>query len=410
MTARPRAALAAALLLWTPALAQTTATPALLGEQIDRVLEDADFDGADWGVYVEDLDSGDVLYARDAESGYIPASNMKLVTTATALDVLGPDFRFETRLYADGPVAYGTLDGALVVRGSGDPRFGGRPRAGDLDDAFGQWADDLLAARVRRVTGPVVLFDDVVESPDGHFLRRMRSAFEGRGLDLMTDSVLVIADGHYPGFSDLELLSTHRSAPLADYVGWTNTESDNLYAERILRAVAAHVFPSPGPVRPSLRAGSADRLLMSLGVEPTTFVVADGSGLSRDNRMTPVGTVALLRGMWGHPDAATREAFVRSLPVGGRTGTLERRYRSGDARGNVRAKTGYIRQVRTLSGYVTTATGRTLAFSLMCNGYRTRTSRVNRAQDDVVELLADYVGRPRRSRASGRDVPAGVAN
>jgi D-alanyl-D-alanine carboxypeptidase/D-alanyl-D-alanine-endopeptidase (penicillin-binding protein 4) len=165
-----------------------------------------------------------------------------------------------------------------------------------------------------------------------------------------------------------------------------------MYAERILRTVASAIYPSPGPVRPSLRSRAADPLLERLGINPVTFVVADGSGLSRSNRLTPIGIVRLLEGMHEHPDPATRDAFVRSLPLGGFTGTLDRRYRAGDARGNVRAKTGYIRGVRTLSGYVTTARNHTIAFSILCNDYRTRTSRVNQAQDEVVELLADYLG------------------
>ena len=73
--------------------------------------------------------------------------------------------------------------------------------------------------------------------------------------------------------------------------------------------------------------------------------------------------------------------------------TLERRYRSGDARGNVRAKTGYISGARTLSGYVEAESGHMIAFSLMCNHYSVRTSRVNRAQDQIVEMLADFQGR-----------------
>ena len=143
-----------------------------------------------------------------------------------------------------------------------------------------------------------------------------------------------------------------------------------------------------------LRAAAVGSFLRRIDVDPRMAVVADGSGLSRENRLSPAGIVELLAVMWTHPARATREAFVASLPVGGVTGTLERRYRRGDARGNVRAKTGYIREVRTLSGYVTTAAGRELAFSLMCNGYTVRTSRVNRAQDAVVELLADFEGRP----------------
>ena len=99
---------------------------------------------------------------------------------------------------------------------------------------------------------------------------------------------------------------------------------------------------------------------------------------------------ALPTAMHAHPDAATRRAFYNSLAVGGQTGTLERRYRGGLARGNVHAKTGYISGARTLSGYVTASNGHTVAFSLLCNNYQTTTARVNRAQDEVVEMLAGW--------------------
>ncbi len=111
------------------------------------------------------------------------------------------------------------------------------------------------------------------------------------------------------------------------------------------------------------------------------------------NRLTPEATVQLLDAMRRHPDTATWDAFYRSMPVGGLTGTLRGRYGSGMARGNVAAKTGFISGARTLSGYVRAANGHLLAFSLMCNHYSVPTSRVNRAQDDVVELLARFTGR-----------------
>ena len=393
MLPRRLAALLAALLALAPAVAaQASYTPSALADRISEVLDDGDFQGALWGVVIEDLDTGRVLYARNAGLGMIPASNMKLVTTAAALDALGPGFRYETSLYLDGPVEYGTLSGALVVRGAGDPTWAGRSSRRDLDGVFRQWADSVYARGVRNVLGPVVVADDVIDEPDAHFVRTLRGALRERGVVVHGDETVLTDLAPRPAYERMERVATYRSPPLAAFVGHTNTDSDNLYAERILRTVASYAFPSPGPVRASLRRRAANRVLDRFGIDPATVVVADGSGLSRENRLTAAGIVTLLRGMHTHPDPATRDAFERSLPVGGYTGTLGRRYRSGDARGNVRAKTGYIRGVRTLSGYVTTSRGHTVAFSLLCNDYSTPTRRVNRAQDQIVELLADYVG------------------
>ncbi len=370
--------------------AQTAYTRFGLADRIEEITDARAFHGALWGIYVEDLDAERVLYERNAYASMMPASNMKLVTTAAALDALGPGFRYQTRLYLDGPLAYGTLSGDLVVRGAGDPSFIGR--ALDLRGVFSAWADSLHDAGVRNVMGTIRMDDDVMDNPSTRFVRTLRAAIRERGITVHGDGVDEYPPGIRPEYEGMRPVASYRSPPLAGFVGRTNTESDNAYAERILRTLAAFVYPSPGPVRPGLRARAANPMLERFGVDPRGVVVADGSGLSRDNRLTAVGIVGLLRGMHRHPDASTRDAFVRSLPLGGFTGTLGRRYGSGDARGNVRAKTGYISGVRTLSGYITNSRGHTVAFSILCNGYSTRTRTVSRAQDQIVELLADYAG------------------
>jgi D-alanyl-D-alanine carboxypeptidase/D-alanyl-D-alanine-endopeptidase (penicillin-binding protein 4) len=223
-------------------------------------------------------------------------------------------------------------------------------------------------------------------------LRTLRRALEREGIEFTTPEARAYDD--VPDYGQMLEVAAMDSPRLVSFVGLTNTDSNNLYAERILRALAAELFPGEGPVHPILRSRAPDAFLTRAGIDPQSFTVADGSGLSRANRLTPIGTVALLHWMWDHPDPATQRAFYTSLPIGGQSGTLQRRYASGDARGNVRAKTGYIRRVRTLSGFVAAANGRTIVFSLMCNGYSVRTRRVNRAQDAVVELFADYAGRP----------------
>ena len=88
---------------------------------------------------------------------------MKLFSTAATIDALGPDFRYTTRLYTDGEIERGTLVGSLVVRGSGDPTFGGRYTGGDLTRTFRQWADSLKAQGIRRISGNVIGDDDVFD-------------------------------------------------------------------------------------------------------------------------------------------------------------------------------------------------------------------------------------------------------
>ena len=496
--ARPLAVALVALLASAalPAAAQPTQTRWGLAAEIDRVLDGRAFDDAYWGALVVDLDTGETLYDRNGARRFIPASNMKLLTTAAVLDALGPDWRYETRLYADGEVHNGTLEGPLVVRGSGDPTFGGRYTGGDLTLVFRQWADSLRALGVRRVRGPVVGDDDVFDNvhlgqgwqwddlvwyygaeisglrfgegtvhvktrgttpgqparvtvepdvgyiryanrttttaggsvregysralsdnvftftssvpagqtetedvaivnPTAYFVRVLVGVLRQEGIDVTGDEVDVDEWGRRPTYDAMTRVATHRSPPLAAIAAQTNTDSNNLYAEHLLRTLGAYVYAGADLPTGSAFAGyeASKPFLERIGVDPESFRVADGSGLSAMNRLTPAGVVAILKAMREHPDRATADAFERSLPVGGFTGTLERRYRSGDARGNVRAKTGYISGARTLSGYVTSERGHTIAFSLMCNNYTVPTSRVNRAQDEIVELLADYEGR-----------------
>lgn len=136
--------------------------PAPLRAALDSIFDDTLFARAFWGVEVRSLDSGETLYRRNAERLFIPASNMKIVTGAAALEALGPDYRYRTAVGAQGMVAGGELRGDLVVRGSGDPtlaaHFTGDPRA-----TFRAWADSLRARGITRITGSIVGNDDVFD-------------------------------------------------------------------------------------------------------------------------------------------------------------------------------------------------------------------------------------------------------
>jgi D-alanyl-D-alanine carboxypeptidase/D-alanyl-D-alanine-endopeptidase (penicillin-binding protein 4) len=142
-----------------PAGASTVAnTPAdaELARQIDRELDVSEFSTARWGIFVQSMRDGRVLYARNAGQPIIPASNMKIYTTAIALDLLGADYRWRTSVYATAsPDASGTLAGDLVLYGRGAPDFSSE-RSKDGPAAMAQLADALYRRGLRRVRGRIV--------------------------------------------------------------------------------------------------------------------------------------------------------------------------------------------------------------------------------------------------------------
>ncbi len=156
----------------TAAHAQESEGIRRLRNPIDRLLDAEPFQNGFWGVHIVDIESGRVLYARNAGKSFVPASNTKLYTTAAALDLLGPDYRFETRLYVDGMVdEEGVLHGNVIVRGGADPTLGGHylSDSGDWDEdidalrIFRDWADSLRTAGIRRITGDLIGDDDVID-------------------------------------------------------------------------------------------------------------------------------------------------------------------------------------------------------------------------------------------------------
>ena len=138
------------------------APPAALPDLIEATLAHEDFGGSTWGLIVYDLNAEQVLYERDPNRLFMPASNAKLFTTAAALEQLGPDYRYETLVFVDGPVRDSTLHGNLIVRGSGDPTIGGYRQQDDPTAVFRAWADSLRAAGIRRIAGNIIGDDDAV--------------------------------------------------------------------------------------------------------------------------------------------------------------------------------------------------------------------------------------------------------
>ncbi|KPJ80506.1 MAG: hypothetical protein AMS19_09395 [Gemmatimonas sp. SG8_23] len=135
-----------------------------LRERLQGALATYPWGNADWGVLVVSLDSGDTIFAVEPETALAPASNVKLLTTAAALQVLGPEYRFRTWLLADGEVVDGVLEGDLVLYGTGDPGISDR-FYGSKDEVFQRLVDQLEREGIRAVRGNLVADASLLPGP-----------------------------------------------------------------------------------------------------------------------------------------------------------------------------------------------------------------------------------------------------
>lgn len=227
-----------------------------------------------------------------------------------------------------------------------------------------------------------------IPEPERYFARRLEEALRHAGIPVR-QGIRPFSPGTRSRRSQPALAPVSiASRPLAERVRRMLKPSQNLYAQLLLieagRTVAEGESGETSEAR-GLRAMAA--FLDKVGIPADEVLLDDGSGLSRSTLTTPAAVVRLLGAMDRHP---SREAFLDALPVAGIDGTLRNRLRGTAAAGNLRAKTGSLRYVNTLSGYVTNAAGHRLAFSLMINAYQpppgAPTGR--EALDRVAEILA----------------------
>jgi len=448
-----------------------------LRDGIDAILADSIFVPARASVRVVSLDTRQILYDRDSRLLLRPASNMKLLTACTALEVLGPHYRFTTEVLQDTSMSAGVLDGNLYFRGLGDPIL----RTSDLDTLVQQ----IKAAGVRVVRGNVVAdishFDDlpwgsgwmwddepydydamispltindncvavkvapgqragdsalVIIEPATAYVSLLNSAktvadtvvhplevtrlFKERlntivvkgeilassapvevdvsvwrpelyAAQLLTetltrDSINVTNEptvGATPSFGRLVARCEHG---LDSALVHMNKVSDNLTAELLLKALCVARNGAPGTSQGGTYV--VRDFLSRVGIDTAKILNVDGSGLSYYNLLTAEAITQLLESMTRQREIFP--LFYASLPIAGVDGTLRNRMKGTPAEGNVRAKTGSLSSVSSLSGYVTTADGERLAFSMLMQNFIYPTKLYQQAQDKIAVLLASF--------------------
>jgi len=235
-----------------------------------------------------------------------------------------------------------------------------------------------------------------IDNPALLFVYMLRSSLAAKGVNITGESRTIDAQGRNGQplqTNSLVEIANVQSPPFSVIAAQTLKPSQNLYTELILRALGKAVAPNgSGPERTTVDDGvdAVKAFLREAGIEPRNQVVmADGSGLSRHDYITANGTMQLLIYMSKHRYASV---FRDALPIGGVDGTLRTRLKGTSAANNLRAKTGTISGVASLSGYVTTAAGEHLVFSIILNNYPEEATSRRSFIDAIAVMLASFSG------------------
>lgn len=404
------------------------------------------YKGANMGVIVLDANTGDVLFNHNGNNTFTPASSLKLFTTAAILDKLGLGYQFTTGVYG-GAVDNGAVP-YLVLRGVGDPTLkttgehslevlarqlfdAGIREVGDLridDFAFDvpRWGngwmwddpafpigaiflDGLDTPYAEMVSEENTPNPELITNPEVYALEigeLFRTALEAAGI-MVNGSIVRQA-----ATPEDQLITSISSAPLIDMVQPTNKESINEYTEQLyVRLGLADEAIGSAPSTPDSSYEALAAFLTKTGINPDETRLRDASGLSRYNLISPSHMATLLRYMYLNPMMRVKIApdpelayqnnynlFIESLPVAG-TGeaTDEAAARGGSLRNrlvdtglDVRAKTGSMTGISSLSGYMTTDSGRILVVVMLMDNYVGAGSDLRRLQDALLLAMRTF--------------------
>ena len=444
----------------------------LFHKKIKKILSSSCLRKNNFGIKIYSLDRGEALFELREKTLFIPASNLKILTTAVALETLGPNYRFPTRLYTDGTLEDGVLRGNLYIKGYGDPKF--------VTEQMWLLVNELKNLPVHKITGNVIgddsFFDDrkriktwiknpgaqayeaplgalsfnfntvqayvspgpkagskpkIVIEPDTEYLtlnnqartykpgtrnRLIVNRLDRNGFDEITVSggirldqaraqyFLNITDPTLYTLSTLKKylehahiqfegkleqglvphtaveLLTHESEPLTTALQGLNKFSNNFVAEQILKTIGAEKYGPPGTTLKGLKA--FEEYLELLGYRQDQYKVLDGSGLSRQNRVSPQMFIDILRNVKN--DLGVYPEFVSALGVMGVDGNVKNRMSGVKSSERARVKTGTLNFVSALSGYFQSRDRETFAFSILMNDLKCSNGRIKKLQDQII--------------------------
>src|ERR1035437_4215240 len=455
--------------------------------QMDDIFNDPSFSNAQWGVLIQSLETGEYFYKRNEDKLFLPASSLKLFTTAAGLIQLGPEYRFTTNIFKRGIIDGSILKGDLIIQGRGDPTISGRFYGGGRFRVFYLFGDSLPPLGMEEIVGDIIgddsEFDDrglgegwawddesywysaqasaisfndncvdisvfvrqdkknskvivypdtkyvvvtndvtvvprdsttnidvyrergtnlitvsgtikensdtvrtfcTVNNPTRFAMVTLKNVLERKGIKI-TGSSMVVDDLPRPiDYKQAELLFTNSSLPLKEIIKVVNKNSQNFYAEQILKTIGLE----------TLHYGTRENgieaefdVFKDMGINTDGMMLADGSGLSRLNLVSPRHFISLLNYMF---KSKFFIPYFNSLPIAGVDGTLGSRLKNTRAEGKIRAKTGYLTAVRSLYGYAFTGDNEPVAFSIIANNFNVPVKLAENLQDLVCLRLSNF--------------------
>lgn len=419
---------------------------------VSKILSDESIKNAKVSIKIVALNTMQTVFEKNPGTALIPASTNKIVTGAAALDRLGSNFNFTTRVYTDGALsANGILDGDIYIKGGGDPSIslektwlishlirshGITQVKGSLigDESFfdevrhySQWGKVGTRAYHAPMGALCVNFNTIgvyvapgqkegepalaVLNPRTKLFvmeNRLKTTVGGRSrVAISFKEGTCIVSGQIPidskprtyhrsiveplpfalsaiqSFCEQEgikfgklptkgsvpptarLLFEYASPPLNLIIRGLFRNSNNFTAESIGKTLGASLFDAPGTQEKASKAITewiADKKLIDSGV-----VIADGSGLARENRLSANVLVGVLLYMWSKPELSPE--FIDAMAIGGVDGTLKRRFSNSPLFGRIRAKSGLLWGVISLAGYCYNSKNEPYAFAVLINDY-----------------------------------------
>jgi serine-type D-Ala-D-Ala carboxypeptidase/endopeptidase (penicillin-binding protein 4) len=452
--------------------------PSQLPTAIEAIIDRPELRRYRWGIVVQQLGSARPLYNRDGDRLFIPASNVKLITTAVALRQLGAATRLRTSVYRlpRNRDTNGYVNELLVV-GRGDPSlttvqlqsiaqqlkqrgerqidrisfderyFRGEQINGDWewDDLFTDYAPAINSLMLGQnvttltispqrlgmplqytwknpraynwivdnqtisvestlensvnasaifgrpglkltgklaITAQPIQLDLPVIDPNYTFMNEFRQNLNSAGI-----SVAMMRTIAEQSILSLPEIAAIDSPPISELIKEVNLTSNNVYAEVLLKSIGRshpqHLTRTDSTS--ALGIELSKQRLTELGVDPQAYYLRDGSGLSRHNLVAPMAFIRVLAAMASLPEA---QIYRDSLPIAGVSGSLRNRLKGTIAQGIVRAKTGSMSGIISLSGYVNSPTYSPLVFSIILNQHDRSTSSMAKVIDEVVVVLA----------------------
>lgn len=364
--------------------------PQTMRLHMDKLLQSKMFETSQVGIMVWDLEADSCIYRYRDRQLMRPASTMKLVTAITALDKLGGSYQFKTQLKYTGKVEDGVLIGDVYCVGGMDPRFNNDDMKAFVSSLKDMGVDTIRGGIYadRSMKDADLLGEGWCWDDDNPVLSPLvfgrKDCFMGRFLSMLKE-----ANIYYDGSG-----TPSKRCPASAFTLCTRfhtmdqilhkmmKESDNLYAESMYYQIAASTGNHPASAK---SARSVERqLIRKIGLDPSRYKLADGSGLSLYNYVSAELEVRLLR--YAYQNENILPHLNPSLPIAGVDGTLKKRMRSGFAHGNVKAKTGTLTGIISLAGYCKAANGHDLCFSIINNGIM-HGSNARGFADKVCELL-----------------------